>query len=35
MHISQIQKLKPKLRQFFKPFDDSFPRKDTRVHLPV
>ncbi len=35
MDIAQIRKLKPKLRQFLKRFDDCFPRKDTRVHLPV
>ena len=28
-------KLKPKLKQFLKRFDDCFPRKDTRAHLPV
>jgi SRSO17 transposase len=35
MDILQIRKLKPKLRQFLKHFDDCFPRKDTRTHLPV
>jgi SRSO17 transposase len=35
MDISQIRKLKAKLRQFLKRFDDCFPRKDTRAHLPV
>jgi SRSO17 transposase len=35
MDIPQIRKLKPKLRQFLKRFDDCFPRKDTRTHLPV
>jgi SRSO17 transposase len=35
MNIPQIRKLKPKLRQFLKRFDDCFPRKDTRAHLPV
>jgi SRSO17 transposase len=35
MDIPQIRKLKPKLRQFLKRFDDCFPRKDTRAHLPV
>ena len=35
MDIPQIRKLKPKLRQFLKRYDDCFPRKDTRAHLPV
>jgi SRSO17 transposase len=35
MDIPQIRTLKPKLRQFLKHFDDCFPRKDTRAHLPV
>jgi SRSO17 transposase len=35
MNITQIRKLKPRLRQFLKRFDDCFPRKDTRAHLPV
>lgn len=35
MDIPQIRKLKPKLGQFLKRFDDCFPRKDTRAHLPV
>jgi SRSO17 transposase len=35
MEIPQIRKLKPRLRQFLKRFDDCFPRKDTRAHLPV
>ena len=35
MDIPQIRKLKPRLRQFLKRFDDCFPRKDTRAHLPV
>src|SRR5215203_5027758 len=35
MDIPQIRKLEPKLRRFLKRFDDCFPRKDTRVHLPV
>ncbi len=35
MDISQIRKLKPKLKTFLKRFDDCFPRKDTRAHLPV
>jgi SRSO17 transposase len=35
MDIPQTRKLKPRLRQFLKRFDDCFPRKDTRAHLPV
>jgi SRSO17 transposase len=35
MDVQQIRKLKPKLRQFLKRFDDCFARKDTRAHLPV
>jgi SRSO17 transposase len=35
MDVQQVRKLKPKLRQFLKRFDDCFPRKDTRAHLPV
>lgn len=35
MDAQQIRKLRPKLRQFLKRFDDCFPRKDTRAHLPV
>ena len=35
MDIAQIRKLRPKLRQFLKRFDDCFSRKDTRAHLPV
>ena len=35
MDIKQIRKLKPRLRQFLNRFDDCFPRKDTRAHLPV
>jgi SRSO17 transposase len=35
MDAQQLRKLKPKLRQFLKQFDDCFPRKDTRAHLPV
>jgi SRSO17 transposase len=33
--VDQIRKLRPKLRRFLKRFDDCFPRKDTRAHLPV
>ena len=35
MDLPRIRKLKPKLNQFLKRFDDCFPRKDTRAHLPV
>jgi SRSO17 transposase len=35
MDVSQIRKLRPKLRRFLKRFDDCFPRKDTRAHLPT
>ena len=35
MDVSQIRRLKPKLTQFLRRFDDCFPRKDTRAHLPV
>ena len=35
MNIPQLRKLKPALKRFLKRFDDCFPRKDTRAHLPV
>lgn len=35
MDIPQLRKLRPRLRKFLKRFDDCFPRKDTRAHLPV
>lgn len=35
MDISQIHKLKPRLRKFLKRFDACFARKDTRAHLPT
>ena len=35
MDVQQIRKLRPKLRKFLTRFDDCFPRKDTRAHLPV
>lgn len=35
MDVPQLRRLKPKLGQFLKRFDDCFPRKDTRAHLPV
>ena len=33
--ISTDPQLKPKLSKFLSQFDDCFPRKDTRAHLPV
>lgn len=35
MEVQHLRKLRPRLRQFLKRFDDCFPRKDTRAHLPV
>jgi hypothetical protein len=35
MDVRLIRTLKPKLRQFLRRFDDCFPRKDTRAHMPV
>jgi len=35
MDVQQIRKLRPKLKKFLRRFDHCFPRKDTRVHLPV
>ncbi len=35
MDVQQLRKLRPKLRKFLGRFDDCFPRKDTRAHLPV
>ena len=35
MDVQQIRKFKTKLNQYVKKFDDCFPRKDTRAHLPV
>src|SRR6195952_960670 len=35
MEVQQLRKLRPRLRQFLKRFDDCFSRKDTRAHLPV
>jgi SRSO17 transposase len=35
MILPPIRKLKPKLDKFLKQFDDCFPRKDTRAHLPI
>ena len=35
MDVQQMRSLKSKLKQFLKVFDDCFPRKDTRAHLPV
>ena len=35
MDIAQLRKLRPALRKFLGRFEDCFPRKDTRAHLPV
>src|SRR4051794_36245783 len=35
MDVPQLRRLKPKLNAFLKRFDDCFPRKDTRAHLPA
>jgi SRSO17 transposase len=35
MKIPQIRKLKRDLEKFLENFDDCFPRKDTRAHLPI
>src|SRR3978361_900851 len=35
MEVQQLRRLRPRLRQFLERFDDCFPRKDTRAHLPV
>ena len=35
MDVQQMRKLKAKLKRFLTLFDDCFPRKDTRAHLPV
>jgi len=35
MDVSQLRKLKARLRRFLKRFDACFPRKDTRTHFPV
>ena len=35
MDVQQMRSLKSKLKKFLKRFDDCFPRKDTRAHLPV
>lgn len=35
MDIQQLRKLKPALKKFLDRFEDCFPRKDTRAHLPV
>jgi SRSO17 transposase len=34
MDAQQIRRLKPELSLFLGEFDDCFPRKDTRAHLP-
>ena len=35
MKVPQIRKLEPQLTKFLEKFDDCFPRKDTRAHLPI
>ena len=35
MDADQMRRLRPKLTKFLRRFDDCFPRKDTRSHLPV
>lgn len=35
MTPQQMRRLKPELARFLKRFDDCFPRKDTRAHLPT
>jgi SRSO17 transposase len=35
MDAQQIRRLKPKLTEYLARFDDCFPRRDTRKHLPV
>jgi SRSO17 transposase len=35
MDVTQIPRLKAKLNKFLGQFDDCFPRKDTRSHLPI
>ena len=35
MDVQELRRLKPKLDQFLREFDDCFPRKDTRAHLPI
>jgi SRSO17 transposase len=35
MDVTQLRRLKPELNKFLKLFDDCFPRKDTRAHMPV
>lgn len=35
MDVAQLRQLKPELNKYFKLFDDCFPRKDTRAHMPV
>src|SRR3954466_2154073 len=35
MDLTQIRKLNPALKKFLKRFDECFPRKDTRAHLPI
>jgi SRSO17 transposase len=35
MDARQIRQLKPRLQEYLRQFDDCFPRRDTRAHLPV
>jgi SRSO17 transposase len=35
MDARQIRQLKPQLQEYLRQFDDCFPRRDTRAHLPV
>lgn len=35
MDVQTLRRLKPKLDRFLREFDDCFPRKDTRAHLPI
>jgi SRSO17 transposase len=35
MDARQIRQLKPRLGEYLRQFDDCFPRRDTRAHLPV
>src|SRR6266581_2638312 len=35
MDVAQMRRLQPELKKYLKLFDDCFPRKDTRAHLPV
>jgi SRSO17 transposase len=35
MDVQELRRLKPELTKYLKRFDQCFPRKDTRAHLPV